>query len=300
MKISSRPGKAGFFCSLFLAAAWPLAAGTAELPTFDIALVDLQSAQGKPQAGSEFLHLTFRAGYDNQPAFSADSGTVYFTRALDDQTDIFAYRLDPGQLQQVTRTPESEYSPTPVPGRSAISVVRVEADQRQRLWQIELPSGQAGLLLADIEPVGYHAWAGPDQLALFVLAEPPQLQWANTATGKGKVLADNIGRWLQPVPDSNAVSFVQKRASGGWLLRRVDRANPVPVTIAPALEETEDYVWHPAGFLVAARGSQLYWLQPGDNARWQAFADLAERGVREISRLAISPDGRHLAVVHRR
>ncbi len=299
MTTSCKPGKAARFCLLF-AGALPILAVAAELPTFDIALISLDSSDGRPETGSKFLHLTYRTGYDNQPAFAGDGDTVYFTRALDDQTDIFAYRLEANRLQRVTRTPESEYSPTPVPGQSAISVVRVEAEQRQRLWQIDPQSGQAELLLADIEPVGYHAWAEPGQLALFVLAEPHQLQWADTATGTGKMITDNIGRWLQPVPGSKSVSFVQKQEQGGWLLRRVERNNPAPVTIAPALDEIEDYVWHPDGFLVTARGSELFWLQPGDNARWQPFADLKNHGIKDISRLAISPDGKHLALVHQR
>ena len=41
-------------------------------------------------------------------------------------------------------------------------------------------------MLADVKPVGYHAWADDHTLALFVLGQPATLQLADTRTGKAE------------------------------------------------------------------------------------------------------------------
>ena len=69
-------------------------------------------------------------------------------------------------------------------------------------------------MLADVKPVGYHAWADDHTLALFVLGQPATLQLADTRTGKADVIARNIGRSLQRIPPagrvSGTISFVQR------------------------------------------------------------------------------------------
>src|SRR5215208_6112847 len=59
-------------------------------------------------------------GYDNQPSFSPDGASLYFTSARGEkpagttaaQMDIYRYVLRSKTTEAVTRTPESEYSAT--------------------------------------------------------------------------------------------------------------------------------------------------------------------------------------------
>ena len=125
---------------------------------------------------SEPVRINETSGYNNQPHFSADGSVVYYTREMpaeqgSAQTDIAAYDTGTRATTMVIQTPESEYSPTPIPGRNALSVVRVEPDQKQRLWAIDLADGQMELLLPDADPVGYHSWISRQEVAMFILGD---------------------------------------------------------------------------------------------------------------------------------
>ena len=54
--------------------------------------------------------------------------------------------------------------------------------------------------------------------------------------------------------------------------------------------------WMPDGALLMAADSMLYRWRPGD-ATWTAVANLETLGLRNVSRLAVSPKGDHLAIV---
>src|SRR5258708_4611584 len=122
------------------------------------------------------------------------------TRGGGRQTDIYRYEVVSGATTQVTRTPESEDSPTVTPDGSHISVIRVEADGTQRLWRFALDGGAPELILPGIKPVGYHAWADNSTLALFVLGSPASLQLADASAGTAEVLVRGINRSIQRIP----------------------------------------------------------------------------------------------------
>jgi dipeptidyl aminopeptidase/acylaminoacyl peptidase len=250
---------------------------------------------GKP------VNVTHRAGYDNQPAFTPDGRSVYYTSTREDgQADIYRYDLTARRITRVTATPESEYSPTFVPGGKRFSVVRVERDSSQRLWSFALDGSDPQLVLRTIEPVGYHAWMDPAHVALFVLGRPATLQVAELGTEHVDTLARDIGRSLSAIAPGR-VSFVTRTASGFVL----DVVDTDPVSHHPrvsALGEIEPgsefVVWTPRGQAVTAQGSKVYarGSGPADN-RWVELADFAPDGVTHITRLAVSPDGRWLALV---
>jgi hypothetical protein len=59
----------------------------------------------------------------------------------------------------------------------------------------------------------------------------------------------------------------------------------------------EDYAWTPDGRVLAGEGSVLKLFDPRADAAWQAVADLSSMGMTSITRLAVSPGGRSIAVV---
>ena len=263
----------------------------------DLFLVQLQQRGGLLAADS-VVRLTKRAGYDNQPAFVP--GTPYIFYTVIDSTsraDIWRYDLASGLSSAVTRTtPESEYSPTPMPDSERFSVVRVEADSTQRLWSFARSGTDPRVLLANVKPVGYHAWLDARRVALFVLGNPATLQLADVRTGATRTLASNIGRALQRVPHRNALSFVQHNADSTSTIVLydvdTDRIEPVIRT----LPHNEYHVWLGDGTLISASGSVLYQWRAGDRG-WLLLSDLARAGIRAITRIAVSPDGRVLVVV---
>lgn len=241
-------------------------------------------------------NVTARPGYDNQPAFAANGDAILYTSQREGQTDIYRHDLRTGATSRVTSTPESEYSATVMPGGDRFSAVRVEADSTQRLWSFALDGSDPRLVLAEVRPVGYHAWIDAHTLGLFVLGSPATLQIADTRTGAARVAASDIGRSLHRVPGRAAVSFLH-RADGAARLRVHDPADGSFEDLVEALPESVDYAWTPAGVLLMGSGSRLFAFDPATDTEWREVADLSAAGIAGITRLAVSPDGTRIAVV---
>jgi len=262
----------------------------AQLPSTDIFVVPVDGEQvGEPR------RVTDREGYDNQPQFLPGGRSLVYASLRGEGTDIFRYDLDSGEDVVVASTPESEYSPTPIPGRDAISVIRDYGELKQQLWSFPLDGADPQLLLPDVNPVGYHAWIDKESLILFVLGEPHTLQFARVGPGAGKVLADSPGRALGRMPGSGEMSFVDK-SGDEWWLSTIDPATGKTRRLIATLAEREDYAWAPDGSAWTGDRGRLYRWHPDDEG-WQLVADLESHGIRGITRLAFSPDGRSLAVV---
>ena len=301
-------------------------------PDTEIFLASLTASDGKLVVGTP-VNITNSPGYDNQPSFTPDGREILFTSARvmarapppappgltlpDGQTDIYRYDIAARRLSRVTQTPESEYSPTVMPGRAHISVVRVEADRTQRLWSV-IPSGpkiETALLLAEVKPVGYHAWIDGRTVALYVLGErgrPATLQIADISSGRSEVVATGTGRSIQRMP-TGEISFVQQeRAADGVaqtaMIKYFLDAGPSERTMLGSGMRTGDLVrpvadvldpflaWTPDGTLLMAVDSTLYRWRSGD-PNWTVVANLASFGLRNVTRLAVSPKGDRLALV---
>lgn len=267
-------------------------------PGTDIYLVDLHLRDGHLQAGTP-ENITSREGYDNQPHFLPDGGSILYTSSRQGQTDIYRYELQARTSTLMAATAESEYSPTPMPDGERYSVVRVELDTVtiQRLWAFPLAGGEPTLLLPAINPVGYHVWIDADLTGLFVLGNPITLQLADLRSGTGQVVADSIGRCLQRVPQRQAISFVDKSNENEWWVCELDIQSGAIERLVATPAGSEDYAWLPDGSLVMAQGSTLFRWHSASQSSWQEIADFAAAGVEGISRLAVSPDGTRLALV---
>lgn len=267
-------------------------------PSTDIWLAPLTVTPQGVRIG-EARNITSREGYDNQPSFTPDGRAVLYTAAVDGQTDIFRYDVASGQTTRVTNTPESEYSPTVMPGGARFSVIRVEADSTQRLWSFEMDGSDPRLVLERVKPVGYHAWLDASTLALFVLGEPATLQLATLPETTPKVVARDIGRALVTAPGGSGVGFTQG-ARGAPL--RVMIADPTGSAIANSrlLPRGADYfVWLPDRSLLSIGENRLQHcaLYAQRDPCWTTVAELAPLGAREGSRLAISADAKWIAFV---
>jgi hypothetical protein len=287
--------------AMVLAAA-STAARAQQPPGTDIWIAPLTVSQGKASLGAP-RNLTARTGYDNQPAWSARGDVVYFSSARGDgQNDIWSVEVSSAKQTRITTTnPESEYSPTLMPDGTALSVVRVERDSSQRLWRIPLAGGAESVILANVKPVGYHAWVSPTTLALFVLGSgrggtPSTLQIANTNAGTATVLAERIGRGLARIPRTGAFSYVDKMIDNEWWIRRIDLETGARAAIARTLPGGEDYAWTPDALLLMARDSLVFQF---GTAGWTEIANLGSHGVQNITRMAVSPRGDYLAFVAR-
>jgi dipeptidyl aminopeptidase/acylaminoacyl peptidase len=266
------------------------------VPSADTASTDiyLLSLDGK-----EVSNITNRRGYDNQPSWESKNRILY-TSEHDRQTDIYDIDFSFNRINRVTDTPEREYSPALTPDGKAISVVRVEADSAQRLWRFPKTGRPPTVILPEVRPVGYYAWLDTSTVALFVLGNPNSLQIGNTQTGRARVVATNIGRSLQRVPGGRRASYLH-RVGTSWVLETVDPEQRSDLRFAidtiTVMPDSADFVvWKSDKELYTAAGSRILRMKLPDK-RWVLVVDLASKGIRRISRLAISPDGSRLAFV---
>jgi len=267
-------------------------------PATDIFVIDLTTTPGGKLKLGQPVKITNWAGYNNQPSFLPDGKSILYTSIRDKQADIYRYDLRAASTTQVTNTPESEYSPTLMPDKKSISVVRVEADGTQRLWKFPLAGGGPSLILENIKPVGYHLWIDGDTLALFVLGKPNTLQLVDRRSGKAEVVANNPGRILRRVPHENKFSFVHKVSDQEWLVKTFDLKTRAVATFIKTFPGVEDYAWTPSGVLLLANGTKLFARKKSDWA-WVEVADFGNAGLKNITRIAVSPKDDRIAVVSR-
>lgn len=259
---------------------------------------------GKPE------NISNSRGYDNQPFFSPDGTTLFFTSARGEvaskcgspQTDVYRFHLATRQVSRVTETTDCEYSPTVTPDGRHLSVIQVEPDGTQRLWKFTIDGRNPTVVLPDVKPVGYHAWLDEHTVVLFVLGQPATLQVADVKTGKAEVVTGNIGQSIQRMPQGGA-SFVQQSGDPGARLLTITQVSiqngkPVTKPLTPAVPgATQAHVaWTPDGTLLMSHNDTLHAWRAGQTT-WRAVADLTSLGLRNVTRLAVSPKGDYIALV---
>lgn len=264
------------------------------LPATDLWLAKIEN--GIPATP---VKISQRGGYNNQPHFSDNGSVVYYTREMpgdaNAQTDIAAYDTNTSKTSMVNKTLESEYSPTPIPGRNAVSVIQADLNQKQYLYAIDIASGKMELLLPDVEPVGYHVWVNDQEVAMFILGDSFTLQTARLGTPGTTQIADNIGRSLRQHPDSGEILFVDKN-SEPWKISAYNPETARTRIVMPLFPGNEDFTIDAEGTYWTGNGSKLYQRRPTDK-RWQLVTDYGNAGVGKISRLAINLQSGQIALV---
>jgi Tol biopolymer transport system component len=284
-------------------------------PDTEVYLASLSVRDGKVDIGKP-INISNNPGYDNQPSFTPDGAAVLFTSVRGERkadsansaatgSDIYRYDIAPARLSQVTNTPEAEYSPTVTPDGRHISVIRVEGDGTQRLWRFTIEGTQPELVLRDVKPVGYHAWADASLLAVFILGQqgqPATLQVADVRTGQAQIAASGVGRSLQRIP-RGGISYVARTAAseGQPAVLTISELDPTtrqtrPLVRAPAGATEADTVWTPDGLLLTSVRGQLFGWRRGE-AEMTPIADFERLGLQSVTRLAISPKGDRIALV---
>ena len=291
----------------------PPAQTPAPPPATDIYLVPLSGLASMKMAKPS--PISAAPGYDNQPNFSLDGTKILYAANRDGkQTDVYVFDRASGKATQLTQTAENENSPTYLPAGidapGGFSVVQSEFDASgarpatpiQRLWRFDAAGKSPRLILADINPVGYHAWIDAGQLVLFVLGQqgkPATLQIASVKTGKAEIVTDNIGRSLHRIPNTRLASFVQREGSGEFWIKQLDVSSKKIDPLVKVVEGSSDrdYAWTADGktILMAAGTKVMSWTR--GEAGWTEVFDAAAHQLGAITRMAVSPKGDAIAIV---
>jgi dipeptidyl aminopeptidase/acylaminoacyl peptidase len=296
--------------ALIQAPATPTAQPAAPPPGTDIYLLPLSGGLASIKSAKP-TPVSTTPGYDNQPMFSPDGSRILFAANHDGkQTDIYVFDRAGSRVSQVTRTAENENSPTFLPAGigdpGGFSVVQSEMRPPnappgpiQRLWRFNASGANPQLILADINPVGYHAWVDADRVGLFVLGQPNSLQLASVKTGKGDVVANGIGRSLHRIPGTRLISFVHREPSGEFWVKQIDVDTKKIDTLIKVVEgNTErDMTWMPDGKTILMSGGTKVYAWARGASGWTEVFDASAHGLGAVSRLAVSPKGDAVAIV---
>lgn len=242
-------------------------------------------------------------GYLNQPVFSSDGSRLLWTQQSGPgpmDTDIYYQVLgDSKPGQPLVNTKFGEFSATPMPMQpQQYSVVRVEADGTQRLWQIG--AGKDELLLPEVKGVGYHAWGADGDLLLFLLADQsgPNRAVYRSKDGQLTTLAGHIGRSLvyqgstdqfyftAPLPDmpENAEQWLWRYQAGAKAAK--------PVLPLPA--DGQDLAVTSQGTLLVSSGRYILQLK---EQSWLPWLDLRQGCAGKVTRFKLNPVKPMLAYV---
>lgn len=243
-------------------------------------------------------------GYNNQPSFFSDQEIYLSVRmAADNQTDIYAMDLDKKTLAQVTETREGEFSPKRTPDYYYFSAVRQEfinGDTIQRLWQFPIDRMSEGKpLFKYINNIGYYQWINGNQVALFLVDNPNRLVVADIRTDEISEVATGVGRDFK-VLRNGSLTFVQKLNFGSWALMevRLDASGKTSglTKITDTLAGSEDFEILRDGSFIMALGSKIYRYNRYLDEEWREIVDLRFYGIKNITRMAVSP-GDKIAIV---
>ncbi|MCP4157270.1 MAG: hypothetical protein GY757_56690 [bacterium] len=269
----------------------------------DIYLFKMKIVDGNPSLANP-IKITSHKGYNNQPIFVPNSPYLMYSSARGEQTDIYRYNTKTNKTDQLTSTPESEYSPTPIPGKNAFSVIQLFITDGPRkgaqpLMAFPFDKGKPSHIYEEGKKVGYHTWVTKSILAMFILGSPHTLQIINLESKKAAVVAENIGSSILKVPGKNAVSFIHLKDSKNGIIKSVDVDSLKLTPIAPVQKGSEHFTWTPGGILLMGVGSNLFKYEPGKDSTWVQVVDLASvsKNVTNVTRLAVSPDEQWFAVV---
>ncbi|MFK7952018.1 MAG: TolB family protein [Ekhidna sp.] len=260
-------------------------------PNTEVFLFDLiEDANG--YSLSNPINVSNNAGYDNQPSFASNDQSIFYARTIDNQTDIAQYSIKNGKTTILSNTLEgSEYSPTPMPdGR--ISSIRLDTTGLQLLYAYD-SKGRNEVLVENLV-IGYHSWLNANTIVTFVLGDPATMQIVNTKTGDVEIVGQKIGRSLHKMPSSNHFSFVDK-SKDAWTINKMNPKTKQMEVLTPTLTGSEDYAWTPKDQIIMGKESKLHlWRM---DKGWKMIADLSKFNISKISRIAISSDGKKLALV---
>lgn len=269
----------------------------AQLPASQLFHFKLDEIDGKCSVRKARWLTQFNpTGYNNQPFFMNED-ELYITVQFPwdtTQTDIYSLNLKSQVFAQITNTPESEYSPKPIPSSQEFSVVRVDANKEktQRLWRYPLDRNGVGKEVFRYQRgVGYYNWLNSNKVALFIV-EKPFNRMAVTEVNTESALRFDFqpGRSFASLSNGNLVC-IEKNDNGDWFIKSINLGNYSSEIIVKTLPDSEDFVVTDSGIFLMGKGPYLYQFVPNKDSDWVQIANLREYGIKKIERLALNHSG---------
>ena len=259
----------------------------------EVYLFDLRSLNYNYQILNP-LNISNSKGYDNQPSFLNTSDKVLFSSNRNGQTDIIIYDIKTQKKKWLTETVGSEYSPIQINSSNSFSTVRLDVNGDQLLYKYDMNNDTIIPLIPNLK-IGYYGWVNDNQILSFVLGDPPSMQSSFLKEGINKIIVENIGRSFYKIPGTNLMSYVKKDSI--WSIISIDLKTGYKEKIIETLEDSEDFTWTPDKILLMGHKSQIFKFDPRRDNDWILVKDLSSFELNNISRIAVSNNGKRLAIV---
>lgn len=264
-------------------------------PNSEIFLFSVEK-NGDKFAFSGGKNITNNAGYDNQPSFTLDNRSILFTSNRNGKdTNIYEYFLADGKLEQITSSTDNEYTAKDFDGKT-LNFIREGSDQTMTIFKYDRQSKQESLALKNKEPVAYYAFNSKGD-ALVWVRYAFFIHWVNPEKNINRFVTD-YGQPSTPqlIPNTDNFSFVKRLPSDElWIYE----FNPSNQAIRPIIQNRDgkiNYAWMNDGSLLIGSGTKLFKFDEKTDKRWVEIGDLSSFGIKDILRLAVSSDGKNLAV----
>lgn len=265
-----------------------------EIYLFDIKRTDNSYVLTNP------VNISNHEGYDNQPSFTEDGTSILFTSMRDGQTDIARYNIIKGNRVWITDTPVNEYSPAPYFGKKKYFTCVRSENSEQFLYKYSYKNKEPEVLIPNLT-VGYYVWFNKNIVISYVLGDIESIQVSNFKYKIKYPIAQNIGRSLNRIPNPSSIgrdkiSFISK-SYGNPEIYEIDPLNSESTYLIDPVEGAEDLTWTIDGAILMAKADVIYKFHPNTDSSWIAILIESEFPLKNISRLAVSPDGKKIAVV---
>ncbi len=274
----------------------------AQLTPSNIYLFNLKQVNDSVFEFHKPRYLTFfnPNGYNDHPSFFNNDELYISSQTPSDlQPDLYLLNLEDTTKTRVTNTAEGEYSPFRMPDYYNFSAVRMEINGRDtalRLWQFPIDRlGNGRPVFKYIDDIGYYYWLNSYQVAVFKVDEPNNLSIIDVRSDNIRTLATNVGRCIRKMPNGNLL-YLKKDKYEPWRLIQYSRYNGRHDPVIEARPGSEDFAVLNNGVILMGEGSKIFKFDPLKDEDWIEITDLRYYDIRNITRMAISPDNK-IAIV---
>lgn len=242
-------------------------------------------------------NISNNEGYDNQPAFISNEAVV-FAGNNDGQTDISEYNLMSDLQKWVnSKTEGGEYSPQKFPSNSDIAAVRLDTDGLQRLYRYNSKTGKSKEIVEDLQVAYFAFYNDKKMLATVLNVDKLDLVMIDLPSKSVDTIFYNAGRSLQKVPKTSSMSYPLVNEEGNLDLYLIDMNSYESFFVSELPIGIQDYVWINDTQILVGSNDRLYMYDTLGGSGWNRVTSLEEYGIKNITRMAISPNGKKLAIV---
>ena len=266
-------------------------------PGSEILLFDIQADISGGINLSSAINISGFKGYDSQPRFSKDGQHIYYTHFEKDQMDIYQYDISSGTNKPYLTTAESEYSPTPIPGKEGLSVVQVDAkgDQYLVILNNQLPKEKQAQRYSDLKQVGYFNWTADGILWSFILNDKNGGDmYQQDASKKAVKVAENIARSFITDKAAKQLYFADKNTQP-WTIKSINVKQAEAAMVMSLPIGVEDFTFDSKGRFWAGRGNTLF--VSTDQKRWYIAHEFTDPDYHQITRVTTNPNADKIAIV---